>query len=84
MNNKNSIYLIKEQQMRLVYKFKIKQNDKIYDLCRISKNLYNQALYLVKKELKENNLIIDDQPQNEHQYRKNQKIIKVNFKQKNY
>ena len=41
--------------MRLVYKFNIKQNDKIYDLCRISKNLYNQALYLVKKELKENN-----------------------------
>ena len=41
--------------MRLVYKFKIKQNEKILDLCRISKNLYNQALYLVKKELEENN-----------------------------
>lgn len=41
--------------MRLVYKFNIKQNDKLYELCKISKNLYNQALYIVKKELKENN-----------------------------
>lgn len=41
--------------MRLVYKFNIKQNDRLLGLCKISKNLYNQALYLVKKELKENN-----------------------------
>ena len=41
--------------MRLVYKFNIKQNDKLYELCKISKNLYNQALYTIKHELKENN-----------------------------
>lgn len=41
--------------MRLVYKFNIKQSDRIYELCKISRNLYNQALYIVKKELKENN-----------------------------
>ena len=41
--------------MRLVYKFNIKQNNKILELCKISKNLYNQALYLVKTELKTNN-----------------------------
>lgn len=41
--------------MRLVYKFNIKQNDKILELCKVSKNLYNQALYLVKTELKTNN-----------------------------
>ena len=41
--------------MRLIYKFNIKQNDRLLGLCKISKNLYNQALYLVKKELKENN-----------------------------
>ena len=41
--------------MRLVYKFNIKQSDRLYELCNISKNLYNQALYIVKKELKENN-----------------------------
>lgn len=44
----------------------------------------DETVEKIFKELKENNLIIDDQPQNEHQYRKNQKIIKVNFKQKNY
>ena len=41
--------------MRLVYKFNIKQSDRLYELCKISKNLYNQALYIIKKELKENN-----------------------------
>lgn len=41
--------------MRLVYKFNIKQNNKILELCKVSKNLYNQALYLVKTELKTNN-----------------------------
>lgn len=41
--------------MKLVYKFNLKQNKKLYDMCKISKNLYNQGLYLVKKELRENN-----------------------------
>ena len=41
--------------MRLVYKFHIKQDVKLFKLCMVSKNLYNQALYIVKKELKENN-----------------------------
>ena len=40
--------------MRLVYKFHIEPNDKLYRLCVISKNLYNQALYTVKQELKNN------------------------------
>ena len=31
--------------MRLVYKFKIKQNDKIYDLCRISKIINSGWLF---------------------------------------
>ena len=41
--------------MRLVYKFHIKENEHLMSLCKVSKNLYNQALYLVKKELKDNN-----------------------------
>ena len=41
--------------MRLVYKFDIKYNEKLYELCKVSKNLYNQALYIVKHELRENN-----------------------------
>jgi len=41
--------------MRLVYKFDIKHNEKLYELCKVSKNLYNQALYIVRHELKENN-----------------------------
>ena len=41
--------------MRLVYKFNVKYNDRLYELCKISKNLYNQALYIVKEELKTNN-----------------------------
>jgi putative transposase len=41
--------------MRLVYKFHIKHDAKLFKLCMFSKNLYNQALYIVKKELKENN-----------------------------
>lgn len=40
--------------MRLVYKFNIQHNDKLYELCTVSKNLYNQALYIVKQNLKEN------------------------------
>lgn len=39
--------------MRLVYKFDIKHNEKLYELCKVSKNLYNQALYIVKQELRE-------------------------------
>lgn len=41
--------------MRLVYRFKHKYNEEIYGLCKISKNLYNQGLYLFKQELKDNN-----------------------------
>lgn len=41
--------------MRLVYKFYIKDNEYLMSLCKVSKNLYNQALYIVKKELKDNN-----------------------------
>ena len=41
--------------MRLVYKFHIKENERLLTLCKVSKNLYNQALYIVKKELKDNN-----------------------------
>lgn len=41
--------------MKLVYKFNLKYNKDLYDLCMVSKNLYNQALYLVKQELETNN-----------------------------
>lgn len=41
--------------MRLVYKFDIQYNDKLHELCVVSKNLYNQALYIVKQNLKETN-----------------------------
>ena len=41
--------------MKLTYNFIIPYNKEIYDLCKVSKNLYNQALYIVKNELKENN-----------------------------
>lgn len=41
--------------MRLVYRFNIKRSDELYRLCAISKNLYNQALYAVKNELRVNN-----------------------------
>lgn len=41
--------------MRLVYKFQIGEDTRLHDMCRISKNLYNQALYLVKEELRTNN-----------------------------
>ena len=41
--------------MRLVYKFNVKYNDRLYELCKISKNLYNQALYIFKQELNTNN-----------------------------
>lgn len=42
--------------MRLVYKFKNYQdNDELLRLCKISKDLYNQALYIVKTNLKKEN-----------------------------
>ena len=41
--------------MKLIYSFNIPYNKEIYNLCKVSKNLYNQALYIVKKELRENN-----------------------------
>ena len=40
--------------MKLTYCCNIQHNKEIYNLCKISKNLYNQALYTVKKELDEN------------------------------
>ena len=41
--------------MKISYSFNIPYNKEIYNLCKVSKNLYNQALYIVKKELTENN-----------------------------
>ncbi|HAH17484.1 MAG TPA: transposase [Eubacterium sp.] len=42
--------------MRLVYKFNNYQNnDELFRLCRISKDLYNQALYVIKTNLKNEN-----------------------------
>jgi putative transposase len=41
--------------MQLTYKFKIKNNDKIKELCLTSNNLYNQANYIIKQELSKNN-----------------------------
>lgn len=41
--------------MRLAYRFNIRRSNDLYRLCVISKNLYNQALYTVKNELRVNN-----------------------------
>ena len=43
--------------MTLTYKFNYDGKDlqNILELCKISKNLYNQTLYTVKQELRENN-----------------------------
>ena len=47
--------------MRLVYKYKYKGNkadtERILNYCEVSKNLYNQALYVVKQSLKENKFL---------------------------
>ena len=43
--------------MRLVYKYNINSCQELLELCRISKNLYNQALYEVKENLKNNKFI---------------------------
>lgn len=40
--------------MKLVYKFKIKENKGLSQLCLFSNNLYNQANYIIKKELNNN------------------------------
>lgn len=38
--------------MRLVYKFNIGKNEEISKLCKVSNNLYNQALYVFRETLK--------------------------------
>lgn len=38
--------------MRLVYKFNIGKNEEISKLCKVSNNLYNQALYIFRETLK--------------------------------
>ena len=45
--------------MRLVYKYiyKGKDTERILHYCEVSKNLYNQALYLVKQSLKNNKFL---------------------------
>lgn len=37
--------------MRLAYKFNIGNNENISSLCKISNNLYNQALYIFRETL---------------------------------
>ena len=37
--------------MRLVYKFNIGKNEELSRLCKISNNLYNQALYIFRETL---------------------------------
>lgn len=43
--------------MKLVYKYNINSSNDILNLCTISKNLYNQALFEVKENLKNNKFI---------------------------
>ena len=44
--------------MRLVYKFNnYENNDRLFELCRYSKDLYNQALYYVNQMLKDNKYV---------------------------
>jgi len=40
--------------MKLTYKFKINYNEDISNLCKISKNLYNQANYLIRQDFIKN------------------------------
>ena len=40
--------------MQLVYKFDINHSDRLCSICRVTNNLYNQALYIVRNELKDN------------------------------
>ena len=40
--------------MRLVYKFNnYKHNEELYEMCRFSKDLYNQTMYIIKTNLKD-------------------------------
>ena len=40
--------------MRLVYKFNnYKHNEELFRMCRFSKDLYNQTMYIVKTNLKD-------------------------------
>lgn len=41
--------------MRLAYKFNIGNNENISSLCKISNNLYNQALYIFRETLSKEN-----------------------------
>ena len=41
--------------MQLVFQFNIQENKAIHNMCLASNNLYNQALYIIKKEFNENN-----------------------------
>lgn len=43
--------------MQLTYKFHCPFNQKLYEYCIISKNLYNQALFIVNKALENNKYI---------------------------
>jgi len=40
--------------MQLVYQLNIQENEAIHNMCLASNNLYNQALYIIKKEFEEN------------------------------
>lgn len=40
--------------MQLVYKFDINHSDRLCAICRVTNNLYNQALYIIRNELKDN------------------------------
>ena len=44
--------------MRLAYRFNIKENKLLKEMCLASNDLYNQAMYIVKKELKENKYFV--------------------------
>lgn len=41
--------------MRLVYSFYIPQTEELVRLCKVSNNLYNQALYVFRQALKNEN-----------------------------
>ena len=44
--------------MRLVYKFNnYKHNEELFRMCRFSKDLYNQTMYIVKTNLKDDKFL---------------------------
>ena len=44
--------------MRLVYKFNnYKHNEELFEMCRFSKDLYNQTMYIVKTNLKDDKFL---------------------------